>query len=120
MRIAVTAKGTTLGSAVDERFGRARYILVVETDDDSVQVVDNEVNLNAAQGAGIQSAQNVSRQGVQAVVTGHCGPKAFRTLSAAGIEIFTGATGTVEEALAAFKAGTLQSARGADVEGHWT
>lgn len=109
-----------MGSPVDERFGRARYILVVETDDETFEAVDNEINLNAAQGAGIQAAQTVSRQGAKALLTGHCGPKAFQTLSAAGIEVYTGASGTVQDAVASFKAGQLESASGADVEGHWT
>ncbi|MBN1343202.1 MAG: NifB/NifX family molybdenum-iron cluster-binding protein [Phycisphaerae bacterium] len=119
MKIAVTSQGTTLDDAVDPRFGRARYFLVVDTDDDSVEPISNEVNLNAAQGAGIQSAQAISGQGVKAVLTGHCGPKAFRALAAAGIQVHTGASGTIREALAAFKAGGMTAADSADVEGHW-
>jgi len=119
MKIAITSQGTCLESPVDERFGRAKYILVVDTEDESFEAVDNEINLNAAQGAGIQAAQTVSRQGVKALLTGHCGPKAFQTLSAAGIEVYTGASGTIQEALTAFKAGQLKSASDADVEGHW-
>jgi predicted Fe-Mo cluster-binding NifX family protein len=80
---------------------------------------DNSQNLNAAQGAGIQAAATVSRLGATVLITGHCGPKAFRALMAAGIKIYTGATGTVSEAIAQFKAGKLSLADAADVEGHW-
>ena len=53
------------------------------------------------------------------MITGHCGPKAFRTLAAAGIKIVVGAGGTVAEALEKFKAGELKESDGADVESHW-
>jgi predicted Fe-Mo cluster-binding NifX family protein len=38
---------------------------------------------------------------------------------AAGIRIYTGARGTVAEAIAAFEQGRLPTAASADVEGHW-
>ena len=56
---------------------------------------------------------------VDAVMTGHCGPKAFRVLDAAGIQIYLGAEGTVEAALNDFRAGKYQPANKPDVEGHW-
>ena len=69
--------------------------------------------------AGIQSAETVSRLGAEVVVTGHCGPKALRTLRAAGIRIVTGAQGTVKEAVDAFNKGALKYAEAPDVESHW-
>ena len=63
--------------------------------------------------------QAMARHGVEAVLSGHCGPKAFRTLSAAGIKIYAGVSGTVEEAIESFKAGELEPLDTADVEGHW-
>ncbi len=76
-----------------------------------MEVHDNEVNLNAAQGAGIQTAQNVALLNVEAVLTGHLGPNAFRALSAAGIKAYTGLQGTVGEAIEEFKAGRLSPTR---------
>lgn len=119
MRVAISASGTTLDSAVDPRFGRAAKFLLLDTDTGAVEAHDNVQSLNAAQGAGIQSAETVSRLGAAVIITGHCGPKAFRTLQAAGILVVTGATGTVAEAVAAWKAGRLKPATGADVAGHW-
>ena len=75
--------------------------------------------MNAAQGAGIQAAEAVSRLGAECLITGHCGPKAFRTLQAAGIRVYTGAAGTVGEAIAALQQGRLALAEAADVDGHW-
>ena len=119
MKIAVTSRGDELTSEVDARFGRAAKFVVVDTETNEVTVVDNTQNVNAAQGAGIQAAQNVAETKAEVVLTGHCGPNAFRALNAAGIKIITGATGTVGEVIEAFKAGKLKPADDADVEGHW-
>ena len=120
MKIGITAQGPELTSAVDPRFGRARYFVVVDTDTGSFSAHNNDQNLNAPQGAGIQAARNVAELDVEAVVTGHCGPKAFATLSAAGVKIYPGANGlTVAEAVEKFKSGALTEASGADVDGHW-
>jgi predicted Fe-Mo cluster-binding NifX family protein len=119
MKIAVTSSGKTLESPVDPRFGRAAFFVVVDTDTGAFEVHDNAQNLNAAQGAGIQAGETVSRLGAEAVITGHCGPKAFRTLGAAGVKVVIGAKGSVAEAVEAFKTGKLKPADAADVEGHW-
>ena len=80
---------------------------------------DNSQNVNAVQGAGIQAGRNVIDLGVEAVITGNVGPKAFATLQAGGVEVYTGAAGTVADAIEQFKAGQLKQSAGADVEGHW-
>lgn len=120
MKIAISAQGQNLESRVDQRFGRCSWFIIADPETGDYQAVSNDQNLNAAQGAGIQSVEIVSRQGVEAVVTGHCGPKAFRTLNVAGIKIFTGAKGTVAESLEKYKGGLLIEAKEADVEGHWS
>ena len=119
MKVAVTAQGTELNAAMDPRFGRARYFIVVDTETQESSAVDNQMNLNAAQGAGIQAGRNVVELGVKAVITGHVGPKAFATLQAGGVEIYNGASGTVADAIEQYKTGKLQLAQAADVEGHW-
>ena len=119
MKVAVTAQGKELSSPLDPRFGRAKYFLVVETETGEFSAADNSQNLNALQGAGIQAGKNVVDLGVAAVITGHVGPKAFSTLQAGGVEIYTGASGTVADAIEQFKAGSLKQVGGADVEGHW-
>ncbi len=119
MKIAVTAQGRDLDAAVDPRFGRATCFVVVDTETGAFSVTDNAQNLNAPQGAGIQAGKNVVDLGVEALITGNVGPKAFATLTAAGIAIHTGATGSVGEAIEQFKAGALESAAGATVEDGW-
>lgn len=119
MKIAVTSSGRTLEAAVDPRFGRCKFFILVDTETGGCEVFDNAQNLQAAQGAGIQAAETVVNTGAQVVITGHCGPKAFRVLSAAEVGVCVGAEGTVAEAVEAYKTGKLTPALGADVEGHW-
>lgn len=120
MRVAVTSQGESMESPVDPRFGRAKFFIVVDTESDEFDVVSNQQNVNAPQGAGIQAAETVARQDAEYVLTGHCGPKAFHALSAAGIKMVVGLQGTVKEAIDSFKAGDLTPTDAADVEGHWT
>ncbi len=119
MKIAFTTPGDGLESQLDPRFGRAPKLLVYDLEKERFEVIDNKQNLNAAQGAGIQSATAVSRAGAQALVTGHCGPKAFQVLRAAGIKVYNTDAPTVAEALKRYRDGALAEAASSDVEGHW-
>jgi predicted Fe-Mo cluster-binding NifX family protein len=119
MKIALTTSGNDLSSPLDSRFGRAPKFLIYDMEANTFEIVDNEQNLNAAQGAGIQSAQTVARLGVKALVTGHCGPKAFVVLKAADIKIYNTPAATVAEALEQYRSGKLTEAANADVDGHW-
>ncbi len=108
MKVAVSSTGTNLNSQVDPHFGRCPYFIIIKTDDMSFEVFDNE-NINMSGGAGIQSGSFIASKGVNAVLTGNCGPKAMQTLVAAEIEVFTGHSGTVNEAVEKFKQGELMS-----------
>ena len=119
MKIAVTASSPEKDAAVDPRFGRAKWFLLVDTDTGESQAIDNDQNVNAVQGAGIQAAQTVAKNNAECVITGHCGPKAFSALTAAGIKIVAGASGPVEKAVEDFMDGNLQATAEPDVEGHW-
>lgn len=119
MKVAISAAGAGMSSAVDPRFGRATCFIVADTDTGESTVHDNARNLNAAQGAGIQAGEAVARLGAEAVITGNVGPKAFRILEAAGIKVYLAGGGTVAEALGRLKAGELKEATAANVEGHW-
>lgn len=119
MKIVVTSRGEGLQAEVDPRFGRAAHFILYDTESRQASSEDNRQSLNAAQGAGIQAAETVSRLGAECLLTGHCGPKAFRTLTAAGIRVYTGASGTVAQAITSFEEGKLKLASSADAEGHW-
>jgi predicted Fe-Mo cluster-binding NifX family protein len=120
MKIAVTSTGKQPDAAMDGRFGRTRWFMITESETGVWEVHANEQNLNAAQGAGIQAAQLLVNLGVDAVITGHVGPKAFRTLKAADVGIYLCEAATVEEALRLFRDNRLDRADEADVDGHWS
>lgn len=118
MKIAVTATFGELDAQIDPRFGRAPYFVIVDTDDMSCEAMENP-NIALGGGAGIQSAQLMAEKAVKAVLTGNCGPNAYQTLSAAGIEIVVGVAGTVREAVEGYKAGNFAAAPAANVESHF-
>ncbi len=120
MRIAISSQGENLESNIDPRFGRAAKFLLVETETMDFEVVENKQSLNLPQGAGIQAAQNIVNHQPEVVLTGNCGPKAFKVLKAAGVGVVVGVTGTVEEALQAYLEGKHKPADAANVEGHWS
>jgi len=119
MQIAITSQGADITSQVDSRFGRAKFFIVADTEAGGWAAHDNAQNLNAAQGAGIQAAQNVVGLNLEAVITGNVGPKAFSVLKAGGIAVYIGARGSVSDALEQLKAGELECVTEANVEGHW-
>lgn len=119
MKVAFSTSGDTLDAPFDSRFGRAAKFLVYDLESDTFLTLDNEQNLNAEQGAGIQSAQHVASSGAEALVSGHLGPKAARVLFAAGIKTYQSDATTVGEALALFRSKALKQLHGADVESHW-
>ena len=119
MRVAITSTGKDLDSDLDPRFGRAAYFIIADPETMSFEVVENSQNLNLPQGAGIQAGKTIADNRVDILITGHCGPKAFKVLQNAGVKIMTGAHGKVSDAIGQFKDGELQISSEADVEGHW-
>lgn len=118
MKVAVTAQDGSLDAKVDPRFGRAKYFVIVDSDTMEFEVVDNKQNLQASAGAGVQSGQIVAKHGVEVVLTGNCGPKAFSTLAAGNVKVFTGLSGTVREAVDTYKSGKLKASGDANVDAH--
>ncbi len=119
MVIAISSDGTIPQSRLDPRFGRTKYFLIFNDQEKSWTPIDNKQNFQAAQGAGIQAATIIANNNCKVVITGHCGPKAFRTLIAAGIDVYLSKGGTVSDALEAFQKDELKKIDSADVEGHW-
>ena len=119
MKIAVTSKGQSLSSDIDPRFGRAPFILIVDTETMDFEAVDNSTNVNAFKGAGIQAATMVADKGAEVLLTGYCGPNAFKTVSAAGMKVVNDISGTVEDVVARFTAGDVVYSDAANTDGHW-
>ena len=118
MRICVTAFSDKPDAAVDPRFGRCRYFVIMDSETMNYEVVENP-GLNTAGGAGIQAAQTIANKGVDVLITGNIGPNAFNVLSAARIKMVTGGSGTVKEVVERYKRGELQETEDATVRGHF-
>ena len=119
MKIARSSLGRDLDSKIDPRFGRAAYILIVDTVSNGVEVLDNSENINAFKGAGIQAAAMLSKKGAEVLLTGYCGPNAYKTLQAAGIKVVNDVSGKVKDAVEALIEGNVEFADSANVEAHW-
>lgn len=117
MLIAITSTGETLDDQVSPRFGRCPYFLLVDPDQMTVEPMENP-NLFAGGGAGTQSAQIMADRGVQAILTGNCGPNAFQVFGAAGIDVIVGISGTVRDAVEQYKSGSLEKVSESNVPSH--
>ena len=104
MNICITASGRDLDAAVDQSFGRSGFFLFVDSETRETKAVENSPG---AHGAGVQAAQILVEQGARVLITGNVGPNAYQGLSAAGIEIYTGASGNCRKVLADYEAGLL-------------
>ena len=120
MKIAITAGGENLNSPVDRVFGRTRWFVITDPDGGNIEVLENSQNVNAAQGAGIQAAQQMANKSVDVVLTGNVGPNAFRALEAASIKVFQFGSDilTISDALTAWKEGRLQEVAAPTAKGH--
>jgi predicted Fe-Mo cluster-binding NifX family protein len=118
MKICVSSTAENLEAQLDPRFGRCLYLIVVDPETMQFEAIPN-MAAGATGGAGIQAAQTIANKGVKVVITGNVGPNAFGSLSAAGIEIVTGASGTVKEVIEKFKKGQLGKTGSPTVNGHF-
>ena len=118
MKIAISANGQNLDAEVDPRFGRCQYFIIADTETEEFDALDNS-SATAAGGAGISAAQMIVKKGVEAVLTGNCGPNAHQVLSPAGIKVITGVSGKIKDAIAEYKLGTYTAAQQANVPDHF-
>ena len=118
MKICVSASSDSLDANVDSRFGRCPYFVVVDSETMEFSAILNDSN-NAAHGAGIQAAQTVANMGAKVVITGNVGPNAFNVLSATGIKIVTGVSGSIRDAVEKYKSGQLKETGNPTVGGHF-
>lgn len=117
MKIAATSNSRSLDDVIEPRFGRCHYYLIVETDTLDFEAIENP-SISLVGGAGIQSAQLMADKGVTNVLTGNCGPNAYQTLNAAGINIIVGCSGIIREVIQQFKEGNLTGATQPNAQAH--
>lgn len=116
----MTSTGKELDSHVEPRFGRCPYFIIVDLESMQFEAIRNPAS-DSVGGAGIQAAQIIASKGAKVLITGNVGPNAFQALSAAGIQVITGAYGTVKEVVEKYKRGELRAADTPTTSGHfWT
>jgi predicted Fe-Mo cluster-binding NifX family protein len=118
MKIAISATGRNLDAEVDPRFGRCQHFIIADAETGEFEAVDN-TSAAASGGAGISAAQMIVGKGVEAVLTGNCGPNAHQVLSSAGIKIVTGVSGKIKDVIEEYKLGTYSTAQQANVPDHF-
>ena len=118
MKIAITATAASLDADIDPRFGRCQYFVIVDPETTGLEVLENSGAMSGG-GAGIATAQMIVGRGVEAVLTGNCGPNAYEVLEAAGIKVVTGVSGKVRQAIEDYRSGKLKATSQPNVPGHF-
>ena len=118
MKIAISATGSTLDAEVDPRFGRCQYFIIADPETMEFEATNND-SASASGGAGISAAQMIVKKGVEAVLTGNCGPNAHQVLSPAGIKVITGISGKIKDVINDYRAGKLTASAQANVPDHF-
>lgn len=117
MKVIVSSTGKDIDSEISPVFGRAKYYLLVNTDDFSFESSENPA-ISQSGGAGIQAAQFVLKQNPEAVISSSIGPNAYEVLTAASMPCYTAVGGTVKETLESFNRGELKSMGTANADSH--
>jgi predicted Fe-Mo cluster-binding NifX family protein len=117
MKICISTTGSDLASSVDPLFGRAQRYIIVDTETKAFECIENPAAM-AGGGAGTRASRLVIDRGVQAVLTGNIGPNAFAVLQAAGIAVYTGLSGSVQDAVDTLAGGSLQPVAAPTAQAH--
>jgi predicted Fe-Mo cluster-binding NifX family protein len=118
MKIAITATAASLDAEIDPRFGRCQYFIIADPDTMEFEALENSGAMGGG-GVGISTAQMIVGKGVEAVLTGNCGPNAYQVLEAAGIKVVTGVSSKVREAIENYKSGKLKASSQPNVPDHF-
>ncbi len=102
------AEDKGLQSPVSSHFGSAALFVIVDTENGRLRAVPN-VNQDHAHGM-CRPLQSLSGEAVDGVAVGGIGRGALGRLLAAGLRVFLTESPTVDETLAAFRAGSLREA----------
>jgi len=102
MKIAVSSDGSNLDAKVANRFSTAEYLVIIDVDSGEFEAVPNPVTVRQ-HGAGVQAIVLAVSRGAKAVLTGYCSPAVANQLKVSGVEVLTGMTGTVRDAMEQYK-----------------
>ena len=107
MRIAVASEGRELSSKIDPRFGRAKYIVIHDTESGETEVLDNQEISQLAGSAGVKAAEAVVNKHVDYIVSQNFGPNALQVFKVANVKAAVFSDGTVADAIELAKSNRL-------------
>ncbi|MGD1819472.1 MAG: NifB/NifX family molybdenum-iron cluster-binding protein [Pleomorphochaeta sp.] len=87
MKIAIATVEKDLSKNINQTFGRAPYFAIYNSEDNSVEFLDNEA-INAPGGAGIKASQFLVDKGIDAIIGFRLGENALKVLRGADVELF--------------------------------
>jgi len=93
VKICITAKGPATGDLFEERFGRAPFFILYDTETGATDAIQNGLVIESG-GVGPKAIQVLQMHGIAAIVTGMLGMHAKDALDASGIAAFRGEPGT--------------------------
>jgi predicted Fe-Mo cluster-binding NifX family protein len=116
MKIGVSARGESLDSEVDPRFGRAAGFVLFDSETGSSEYLDNSAQQDSTKGTGVKAAQLIAKAGAEVLITGQLGPNAVQVLRKSEIKIYACTRGTVREAIQASQENALEELGADDIQ----
>jgi len=107
MKVMITSKGDSLESLMDERFGRAEYFIIYDTQNDEFEAIKNPY-LNDRGGVGVSISKFTIEKNVDALISGSFGPNAQDVLKASNIKLYSTKDITVKQAVERLKNNELK------------
>jgi predicted Fe-Mo cluster-binding NifX family protein len=117
MKVIVSSTGSDVDSVISPVFGRAKFYLLVNTEDFSFDSFENPA-VTQSGGAGIQAAQFVLKKKPESVISSNIGPNAYEVLTAGSVPCYIATDGTVRETVEAFNRGELPMMGAANADSH--
>lgn len=102
MKIAIPVNENNMNTTVCMSFGRTPYFLIHDTNSKADTFLANAA-ANASGGAGIQAAQMIADNKVEALLAPRCGGNAADVLNAANIKIYKTVSYSLDESIKAFE-----------------
>jgi predicted Fe-Mo cluster-binding NifX family protein len=108
MKICIPTMGDCgMEEAVSQHFGRAPTFTLVNLDTKEVQILPNRGSHMGGNGLPTDMLKD---QGVHVMIVSGLGPRAIQFFAEQRVEVFVGATGTVKDAIEAWREGLLENA----------
>ncbi len=106
MKVMLATNEPNLESQIADRFARAPYFLIYDTENEDVKVIEN--NADMAHGMGPKAVQTAIDNGAQAVISALPGGNAMEALKSSDITVYEGKGMKASEAIEKLKSGELK------------